>query len=709
MSLYDDASLIAYPSGYKESKIYAQKPVPSYGAEQITNGDFATDSNWTKGTGWSISGGAANCDGTQTANSTLVQQNGVLGAVIDFVVGKTYKVNFDIIVTSGQISNVEVASGYDFSPITTSKNHTVYITAVSTNDRFTITANPSFIGSISNVSVKEVLNNGDLTFTRASSATRVNAEGLIEGVRTNHLLNTNTFSGWGLEGGTITGGFSAPDGSLTAFKYVQSSSGGLYSNSLFTDSSVKTLSIYIKSVDQTSYTTTIGNGVNSGTIVANVTPTWQRISASPATATSSMSLYLYAIGNVGGVMVWHPQGETGDIATEYIPTTTVAVSVGMFANIPRIDYSNGCGSLLLEPQRTNLVTYSEDFSQSYWSKSSITVTDGFTSPSGDLTASKFTEGSTNINHQIYTAISGTAGSIYTISGFFKKGERDIVQLLFGGATFDEGNTYCNFDLENGVLGSGTYLDASITFISNGWYKCSFTATKTTTGNFNSTYCPKLTATSTRAAAYLGDGTSGIYAYGAQVEAGSYPTSYIISNSGTSTTRLADAASKTGLSSLINSTEGVLYAEISALADDGTSRDISINDGTSSNYVRISLSNASANIEYNVVVGGSTQASGLSAITQTDLNKIALKYKLNDFALWVNGVEVLTDSSGLTFSASTLTNLSYNRGTGVNPFYGKCQNLMVFPSALTDDELADLTGAVHQTFNSLATFYGYTIL
>ena len=57
MSLYDEASLIAYPSGYKESKIYTQKPVPSYGAELVTNGNFATDSNWTKGTGWTISGG----------------------------------------------------------------------------------------------------------------------------------------------------------------------------------------------------------------------------------------------------------------------------------------------------------------------------------------------------------------------------------------------------------------------------------------------------------------------------------------------------------------------------------------------------------------------------------------------------------------------------------------------------------------------------
>ena len=114
------------------------------GAQQISNGSFDTDTKWTTNTGWSISGGSANCDGTQSGNTTLVQQNGIKGAIIDFVVGKTYKVNFDVIVTSGHIANVEVASGYDSSFINSSGNHTTYITAVSTNDRFTITANPDF-------------------------------------------------------------------------------------------------------------------------------------------------------------------------------------------------------------------------------------------------------------------------------------------------------------------------------------------------------------------------------------------------------------------------------------------------------------------------------------------------------------------------------------------------------------------------------------
>ena len=85
-----------------------------------------------------------------------MQQNGIKGAIIDFVVGKTYKVNFDVIVTSGHIANVEVASGYDSSFINSSGNHTTYITAVSTNDRFTNNGKSRLYGSIDNVSVREV-------------------------------------------------------------------------------------------------------------------------------------------------------------------------------------------------------------------------------------------------------------------------------------------------------------------------------------------------------------------------------------------------------------------------------------------------------------------------------------------------------------------------------------------------------------------------
>ena len=100
-------------------------------------------------------------------------------------------------------------------------------------------------------------------------------------------------------------------------------------------------------------------------------------------------------------------------------------------DLPRIDYTDGCGSWLLEPQSTNLVTQSELFSDSSWAKSDVTAEGGFTSPSGDESAYKLKEGSATINHQMFGIISGTAGNIYTLSGIFKKGERDIIQLFMG--------------------------------------------------------------------------------------------------------------------------------------------------------------------------------------------------------------------------------------------------------------------------------------
>jgi hypothetical protein len=158
--------------------------------------------------------------------------------------------------------------------------------------------------------------------------------------------------------------------------------------------------------------------------------------------------------------------------------------------------------------------------------------------------------------------------------------------------------------------------------------------------------------------------------------------------------------------VINDSEGVLYAEISALDNSGSYRTIGISDSTNSNRFFIEFSDTTGYIAYNFIVGGVSQSSFQTSITALSNTKIALKYKANDFALWINGTEVSTDTSGST--PTGLNTLSFN-DVSLYPFYGNVQNLMVFPSALTDDELSDLTGAVHQTFNSLATFYNYTIL
>ena len=141
------------------------------GSELVTNGSFASDANWTKGTGWTISGSKANCDGTQTGNTGLVQQNGVLGVTLDLEVGKQYKMVIDVTVTAGVITYIEVGGTNDTNDISTTSVSTLYFTPTSTNDRITIAGDSSFVGSVNSVSVKEYTTP---TITSSTTYYRVN-------------------------------------------------------------------------------------------------------------------------------------------------------------------------------------------------------------------------------------------------------------------------------------------------------------------------------------------------------------------------------------------------------------------------------------------------------------------------------------------------------------------------------------------------------
>ena len=182
MSLLSKANTITTPTAYSNGFLHSVKPEIVLGEELVVNGSFDTDANWSKGTGWTISGGSANCDGTQTGNSGLVQQGGVLGATLNLVVGITYEINLDVIVSQGAITYIEVGGDINYDDITTSGNYTLRFTPTSTNNRFTIAANADFIGSVDNASIKEDIS-ADFTFTRNSSATRVNELGYIEDVQ----------------------------------------------------------------------------------------------------------------------------------------------------------------------------------------------------------------------------------------------------------------------------------------------------------------------------------------------------------------------------------------------------------------------------------------------------------------------------------------------------------------------------------------------
>jgi hypothetical protein len=134
----------------------------------------------------------------------------------------------------------------------------------------------------------------------------------------------------------------------------------------------------------------------------------------------------------------------------------------------------------------------------------------------------------------------------------------------------------------------------------------------------------------------------------------------------------------------------LYAEIAALANDGTNRRITISDGTTTNRLIFQYRSASNEIAYYFVVGGVNQCAMVYTLSNaTQFSKIALKYKTNDFALWVDGTKVMIDTFGNTMSVGTLTRFDFDGGTGL-PFYGKVKSVAVFTEALTDEQLQKLT-------------------
>ena len=355
---------------------------------------------------------------------------------------------------------------------------------------------------------------------------------------------------------------------------------------------------------------------------------------------------------------------------------------------------------MLEPQRTNLITYSEDFSNAAWTKENTTVSsNSIISPNGNLNGSLITSTSASFS-DILQSTSEVASSNYVLSSYAKKGSS---KWFFLRLTFATSAPYVWFNLDDGTIGTiGSGLTAKIENTGNGWYRCSISgvasasppASRVDIGVSNS------------------DGSqvpiigNSVYIYGAQLELGSYLTSYIVSNSGSATTRLAEVCDGSGNASTFNSSEGVLMAQIGALANDGTYRLMALAKDTY-NTIFIGYSPTSNQIVGVIYVGGVLQVNMAYTVTDaTNFRKVAIKYALNDFALWIDGVEVDTDNSGPVFPAATLDEIQFDDGGGSNVFYGNTKQLQYFDSALTDSELETLTSWM--SFSDMAIDLNYTI-
>ena len=369
--------------------------------------------------------------------------------------------------------------------------------------------------------------------------------------------------------------------------------------------------------------------------------------------------------------------------------------------VPRIDYTgSGCGKLLLEPQRTNLVTYSSEFDNAAWItfRSSVTA-NATTSPDGTQNAEKIIQQlSTTDSGGVYQDLSLSNSTVYTYSVYLKEAGYDF------GLVRVDGTQYAWFDLATGVVGSITGSgSSSIQNMGNGWYRCIFTFTTTSTLGQLHIYVAQTNGSSIVSSA---DGVKGIFAYGAQLESATYPTSYI-PTAGSQVTRVAETANGAGDASTFNSSEGVLMAETKG-ENDGTFNYISLSDGGTTNYAGILYTDNDNQITYRYYVGGNGVQIVIQNIIVTNFNKIAIKYKANDFAIWINGIEVGTASSGSLNPIGTFNQLAFARGGANNtPFYGSAKQLQYFPSALNDSELETLTSWT--SFNEMAQAQNYNII
>jgi len=336
-------------------------------------------------------------------------------------------------------------------------------------------------------------------------------------------------------------------------------------------------------------------------------------------------------------------------ATRVGPNGAIAV-VG--SNVPRIDYTGGgCGKLLLEPQRTNLVTYSEQFNNAAWDKSNITVTaNAAISPDGYTNADLLNI--TSVSNYIDQAGTIVSGSTYTVSCYVKSAvSSSQTFILYGNANKSSS---------------------------------AFTATQEWQ-RFTHTFTADSTAMSS---GIVSSALVQLYAYGFQLELGAYATSYI-PTLGSTVTRLPDACSKTGISSLIGQTQGTLFVEYTATSSDTTNatRIINVRNSGSTNqvYIQHSANNSIIAVAFN----GSNIFLGFTAIefaTAGTTYKLAFAYKDGDFAFYINGSQFsVSSATGLGTLSIDIVDLSTNVSKTNN-----ISQALLFKTRLTNAQLAELT-------------------
>ena len=681
--------------------------------------------DWTLGTGWSI--GEDKAERVSTGTYTPITQGGILTA------GKFYKVTYTV--NDGSVGGVRVQLGGTYAgDYNGAGTHTIYgVAGTSDFNNFKLVGEPSFNGSITNISVKEVGQNwvlvnatigNDLvlldadsgnsqitqsnlgstnstskliTFTTISSSDEVNqilrVSQNIAGTSINIYTDDNgvNLSAIGVHKVTIPKDTSAND---TLFVRLNSGANRVVSLSNFSvieitdDTNLPRISYENFSYQDALGSEEIVNGtfssdtawnkasevtIQNGAALFTLAPSGQQLSQSVNPTIGKQYKITYEIKSITqgafdvsvGSDISTSYNNSVGVYTEYLTATSTnafyirsrGVTNGSIDNVSVKEYlgqevvpDSGCGSWLWEPQSTNLITQSELFSDASWNQTTAQITStNNINPSGN--AGTFTIENIGSGSQLGASLSITSGASFSNSWYVRK--------ISGTGNFDIKDT-------NNVSSSFTATDA--------WQRFSVTAV----------------SSSTTGRCYLQVPTQGdiIEVWGAQLEALSYASS-LIPTSGSQVTRNQDLCTNGGSLASINSTEGTLYFEFKQNSTDISV--VSISDGSISNFIQIYIPFSASSLRYRATTSGVVQFDNQisTAIDLTLNHKYAIKWKLNNFSLWVDGIKINSQLIGSTPIGLNQINF-YNVFGGGSKVNGKTKALAVWKEALTDAELTELT-------------------
>lgn len=455
----------------------------------------------------------------------------------------------------------------------------------------------------------------------------------------------------------------------------------------------------------------LGVGINRSNYAQGIFPAYQsRVIADGGVVESgscvdavsgillNASLLLIPSGYKGGKLYAEiPSNGNGDLTwtrtSTAIRTNSSSLLESMATGVPRLSYMYGsCPAVLLEPQRTNLGLYSQQLDDASWGKVNSSVTaNSTTSPDGTTNADTLTGDGTNNQHYIAGTTSGniTSGTTYTYSIYAKKNTNNFIQLWISNAF---GGMFANFDLNNGVVGTlgigsgGSNPTSSIQSVGNGWYRCSMTFVPTSTGIVG-----LLCIITTSASAPRAEGntlSTSVYLYGAQLEAGAYPTTYIPTTSATAT-RVADSFSRNNIytNGLISASGGTWFVELKNTIPyirDTFAQSLFIggnSTGVGGDGFAFTFGGSTANRPLIRKYVGAVES--LVGTLTSDNSKVAIKWNGSTADVFINGTKV-TSATSFAF-----TNLQFVGGVGsAAPVF--IQQMALHPEPLTDAKLIELT-------------------